>query len=271
MANLGFFTPIQFANQHKTFSQRLVETVDSYFYLGGRKAYVIPGHAQGRSEGIIFEDDTALFVTTTLKVISYLTLVIPAVMLIAKALLRSSYNFHLLDVQQKLEEGISISPVTIDKIQALLSKIQSGQSDSDIEWHGNLNFLVFSLKSVPGLIFKTAPFGTSVMRAGQPMYSEQRSEHRFSNMVKAKEICLAHQLNLLVIPHAKKFTVDKTTFIAEERIAINQNESAHENLYQLSGLNETAKQLAIFVAKTAFSDVEWRKYTPARHRSWISR
>lgn len=139
-----------------------------------------------------------------------------------------------------------------------MPKIQRGHEDPEITWHASGNNLVFSLTAVPNLIFKMAPPGRGVFRAGGVLSAEQISEQRFANMVKAQQVCLVHQLGLLVIPHAKKFNVAGMTLIAEERLNINQNESAQEHLYQLSGLNETTKQLATFIAKTGFSDVEWR-------------
>ena len=236
----------------------MLETVDSYFYLGGKKAYVIPGHTQQDGEGTILTKDSPAFLITALKVISYLTVAIPVILLIAKAVLRSIHSFHIIDAKQKLEEGMDISQTTIEKIQTLMPKIQGRQDDAEITWHASGNNLVFSLTTVPNLIFKMAPPGRGVLRAGGVLSAAQISEERFANMVKAKEVCLAHQLNLLVVPHAQKFNVAGMTLIAEESVDINQDESAQEHLYQLSGLNETARQLAAFIAKTGFSDVEWR-------------
>lgn len=251
MAKVGFFTAVSFGDQPKSRTQSLLETVDSYFYLGGKKAYVIPGHTQQDGVSTILTKDSPAFLITVLKVISYLTVAIPVILLIAKAILRSIHNFHIIDAKQKLEEGIDISQATIEKIQMLMPKIQGRQDDVEITWHARSNNLVFSLTTVPNLIFKMAP-------AGGVLSAEQISEQRFANMIKAKEVCLTHQLSLLVIPHAKKFNVAGMTLIAEERVNINQNESAQEHLYQLSGLNETARQQATFIAKTDFSDMEWR-------------
>ncbi|EKE08203.1 MAG: hypothetical protein ACD_17C00291G0004 [uncultured bacterium] len=243
MAKVGFFTAVSFGDQPKSCTQSMFETVDSYFYLGGKKAYVIPGHAQQGIEGAVLAKDSPAFVITALKVISYLTVALPVVMLIAKAILRSIHSFHIVDVKQKLEEGIDISQDTIEKIQVLMPKIRDRQNQDDQEIVRYTSKSVFSLRSVPNLIFK----------------SVGDADGRVENMVKAKEVCLAHQLGLLIIPHAKKFHVDGRTLIAEECFDVQQHESAQERLYsELSGLNETTRQLATFIAKTGFSDVEWR-------------
>ena len=259
MAKVGFFTAVSFGDQPKSCTQSLLETVDNYFYLGGKKAYVIPGHAQqdGQSTILITKDSPA-FLITALKVISYPTVVIPVILLIAKAVLRSIHSFHIIDAKQELEEGMDISQATIEKIQALMPQIQGRQNDEEITWHASGNNLVFSLNTIPNFIFKMVRPGRKVLRAKRFLSAAQISEERFANMVKAKEFCLVHQLSLLVVPHAKKLNVAEMTLIAEECVNINQNESAQEHLYQLSGLNETARQLATFIAKTGFSDVEWR-------------
>jgi len=242
MAKVGFFTAVSFGNQTKSCTQSFLETVDSYFYLGGKKAYVIPGHTQSGAEGAVLSKDSPAFLITALKVVSYLTVALPIVMLIVKAVLRSIHTFHIVDVKQKVEEGIDIPQETIEKIQALMPKIQGRQDDAEIVRYTSRN-LVFSLRSVPNLIFKAVG----------------DADGRFENMVKAQEVCLAHQLGLLVIPHAKKFNVGGRTFIAEQRFDVQQHESAQERLYaELPGLNETTRQLATFIAKTGFSDVEWR-------------
>src|SRR3989338_353064 len=243
MAKVGFFTAVSFGDQPKSCTQSMFETVDSYFYLGGKKAYVIPGHAQQGIEGAVLAKDSPAFVITALKVISYLTVALPVVMLIAKAILRSIHSFHIVDVKQKLEEGIDISQDTIEKIQVLMPKIRDRQNQDDQEIVRYTSKSVFSLRSVPNLIFK----------------SVGDADGRVENMVKAKEVCLALQLGLLIIPHAKKFHVDGRTLIAEECFDVQQHESAQERLYsELSWLNETTRQLATFIAKTGFSDVEWR-------------
>jgi hypothetical protein len=242
MAKVGFFTAVSFGNQPKSCTQSFLETVDSYFYLGGKKAYVIPGHTQSGAEGAVLSKDSPAFLITALKVVSYLTVALPIVMLIVKAVLRSIHTFHIVDVKQKVEEGIDIPQETIEKIQALMPKIQGRQDDAEIVRYTSRN-LVFSLRSVPNLIFKAVG----------------DADGRFENMVKAQEVCLTHQLGLLVIPHAKKFNVGGRTFIAEQRFDVQQHESAQERLYaELPGLNETTRQLATFIAKTGFSDVEWR-------------
>ena len=346
MEKVAFFTAVSFGDQPKSVSvvQSLLETVDDYFYLGGKKAYVIPGHVQQGSEGAILRNHSSNCWITAAKIISYIPLVFVAIMLVAKSVLRSLYTFHLIqapyqdvqshsspssspssiaqvpkvanssdeelndvqshsspssspssiaqvskvtnssdeelnDVQsqsssisfssstvtfrQELEKGIHISPETIQKIRQLKNKIlqpkDAHKDDADITWYTNAQNFVFNLKSNPNLIFKMVPPNRTARSLGGVVSDAQQiSQARFANMVKAVQVCAENRLNLLVIPRARMFEVDEMTLIAEERLDINPNESVQEHFYQLSGLDETARQLAIFIAKTGLSDVVWR-------------
>jgi hypothetical protein len=294
VAKIGFFTAVNFGGHPKSCTQSLLEIVDGYFYLGGKKAYVISGYTQQASEETTLRDDSSTHLVTAIKIISYATLILPAIMLIAKIVLRSIHTFHTNhsgaqrevncdfsasdagspikdgsvqkkislqpyeQVQQRLEKGIDISQDTIQRIGTLMPTILSRKNDAEITRHASGGNLVFSLVSTPSLIFKMASPGGSVFRAGGFLSPQQQIESRFANMVKAVEVCTTNRLDLLVVPHAKKFNVNGVTLIAEERLDINQNESAQEHLYQLPGLDKTVRQLAIFIAKTGFSDVVWR-------------
>lgn len=255
MEKVGFFTAVSFGDQPKSCTESLLETVDSYFYLGiwdSKKACVIAPQPQASSREAVLIEDSPAFVVTALKVISYLTIILPVVLLMVKAVLRSIHSFQIIDPRAKLEEGIDISPATMEQLETLMPKIEAKEDDPDIEWYLSDNNRVFSLTSAPDLIFKMVP------RRSDTFAAEERSEHRFANMVKAQEVCLAHHLDLLVIPHAKKFEVAGRTLIAEQRIQIDQREGAQKQCYQkLGGLNETARQLATFIAKTGWSDVVW--------------
>lgn len=255
MEKVGFFTAVSFGDQPKSCTESLLETVDSYFYLGiwdSKRACVIAPQPQASSREAVLIEDSPAFVVTALKVVSYLTIILPVVLLMVKAVLRSIHSFQIIDARAKLEEGIDISPATMEQLEALMPQIEAKEDDPDIEWYLSDNNRVFSLTSAPDLIFKMVP------RRSDTFAAEERSEHRFANMVKAQSICLAHHLDLLVIPHAKKFEVAGRTLIAEQRIQIDQREGAQKQCYQkLGGLNETVRQLATFIAKTGWSDVVW--------------
>lgn len=128
---ISFFTPVGFGSQSQPFSEK----IDNYFHLGGKKAYVIPGHVEQGSEGVVLTQGQSSFLTTVLKIVSYFTLIIPVLMLIAKAALRHSHSFYIIDCKAKVEEGIDISEATARKIQELMPKIRRRQEDNEIVWH----------------------------------------------------------------------------------------------------------------------------------------
>lgn len=256
MSKLNFFTPVTYTIPSKSIRFSLLEKVDNYFYLGGKKAHHIQGLTKSGQERVILFEDKSSFLATVGKVFSYLTIVIPLLMLIAKAILRSSHNFKLIDPKQKLEKGVNVSEDTAAKIQSLIPKILTREKDEELQWLSTGNNLVFKLAQQPQLVFKIAP-------PNHP-HRNDKTHSRFENMVKAKKVCMANELDLLIIPHAKKLTVNAEgsnhVFIIEECLDINPNESAHEEFYHKysTELNETARQLATFVAKTGFKDVTWR-------------
>lgn len=197
------------------------------------------------------------------KVLSYFTIIAPLSLLIAKAVLRSSHTYKVFNARKHLEKGINVSDATVVKIQKLMPKIVRANNDNAIEWLSKGNNLVFRLKDDPTMVYKVAPAG-NVIRGSRVLTPEMQITERFDNMVKAQEICMAEQLDLLTIPHAKKFEVmvdgKKQLFLAEESLDFPAAESAHEALFadHAESLKKTTLQLAALVAKTGFNDVTWR-------------
>ncbi|KAF3361816.1 Uncharacterized protein PHSC3_001582 [Chlamydiales bacterium STE3] len=261
MPEISFFTALQYNQSHKkSRCEFLLEKVDNYFYLGGKKAYVL----QDGREGIVFSQANTSCLEKIAKITSYLTIIIPAILLITKGILRSQHHFKIIDPKEELEQGIHLTDDTVRKFIDLLPKIVNKKEDDELTWLSRSKTLVFQLPD-SDLVFKMAQPYVSIFRGDKLLNPNQLIEERFANMVKAKEICLANQLGLLIIPQAKKFvisTVDgkEYTFIAEEKLAFQANESLQEESYYkfAPNLNETARQLAIFVVKTGFNDVTWR-------------
>jgi hypothetical protein len=273
--NINFFTAVKYG-QTPTYKESLIETVDNYFYLGGKKALVIQGKTEQGHENTILTDTNSSLLARVVKVFSYLTIILPLIMLIAKIALRSTHTFKLTDPKKDLEKGINITNDTMAKLQRLIPKIDKGEGNDEIIWLENSSNLVFKLKDSSDLIFKMAPTSRSVLRNGKCLNSKALSDQRFSNMIKAKEVCLAHQLGQLIIPHAQKIEIKvggtNYTLIAEETLDLVSNSSAQKELYHKYSkelpkeLSETARQLAIFIAKTGFNDVTPRNI-PILNRS----
>ena len=244
MNKLNFFTPIVYKSKDTPLSSRVLQKVDNYFYLGGKKAYVIQSK---NNDKVVLSHSQCSRIAIAVKVLSYSTIFLPLIMLGIKTALRSKHHYKIINPEEKLKKGLYISDEQINKINGLIPKISKAEGDDDIEWlqKGERN-RVFKLKEDPTIVYKFS--------------LDNSNDERYRNMVKAKQICLAHHLSLLVIPHANYFTVGTHLIIAEECLDINSQESAQEEFYSKfsKDLNETIKQLATFVAKSKFNDVTWR-------------
>jgi hypothetical protein len=255
METVNFWTAVSYGDQQAPFTQQVLEKVDAYFYLGDKKAIVIPEEfRQGHPCAFLLDVDVTLL-STALKVASYLTVILPIVMLAIKAILRTCYTFYLTDARQLLEEGIEITPAITATIQRLLPKIPDYKSDPAVQYYDNGEDYTFSLTAFPNLIFK---------RSRSPDV-EQINQQTFTNKIDAKQTCLVHHLSQLVIPHSKLFNVaadgQSHSFIAEECPAYrHNNESMQEQFYYdyAHDLEPTFHQLATFIAKTGWERLQPR-------------
>jgi len=150
-SNIGFFTAVEYGPEAKDYTQSILEKVDNYFYLGGKKACIVQEKTKNGQEKALLSDTTSSLslVASFVKVLSYFTVVIPLGMLLAKTILRSTHTFRVIDPKKILEKGVNISEDTISKIQGLLPKILSNQQDDNIEWLSSGNNFVFKLKDNP--------------------------------------------------------------------------------------------------------------------------
>lgn len=321
MGRVGFFTAVHFGGQPKTNRESLLETVDAYFYLGGKKACVISG-----SSGVYqaaLQDHSISWTVLAAKIASYATIVLPVIAMILKVVLRSTSTFHLShsanaqqkqnpqtttmhtganlasrsvvavvcvnnnslkenkgpegaaleqelpdpyasvrsasdisDVEEFLGQGIDVSQATIEKIQSLFEIIVKHEADPNITYlSGPGRNIVFSVNSEPRFVFKTAADLGNVREQG--LLPDALVELRFTNMIMAVAICADKHLNHLIVPHAKKLEINSKLFIAEERLDV-PKACDQEDVYLLSGLDETIRQLACFVTQAGFGDMEWR-------------
>ena len=97
LGGVGFFIPVSYCGKARMWSQKLVELVDGYFYLGGKMATVTgyKNHLTGSEEVNLENGAQTDILKTILKVASYITIVLPVGMLVAKSILRSVHIYHL--------------------------------------------------------------------------------------------------------------------------------------------------------------------------------
>ncbi|HEV3270404.1 MAG TPA: hypothetical protein VGZ69_07165 [Candidatus Rhabdochlamydia sp.] len=146
--NLDFFIPVRF-EEPKTFKQHIQEGIDDYFYLGGRSAFVISREISDDTLEVIIQDQyrsrIKQVILGAIKIISYITVIIPLLMLIAKTSFRSTHKFHVIS---KAEPMFNQSFLIIDKASFWDHYLISyANVINDNEWD-----------SVQGLSFLTAEF-----------------------------------------------------------------------------------------------------------------
>lgn len=99
MDTINFFTPIRYEKPN-TWMQYAEECVEDYFYLGGKSICVISGEKPSDPS----ENQTAQMFLGALKIISYMTVVIPLIMLTAKIIFRAAHKLNLLSSSKEISE-----------------------------------------------------------------------------------------------------------------------------------------------------------------------
>src|SRR5689334_5739705 len=102
----SFWTPVKYKEHAITQTHKVMEGIDGYFNLGGRVAVVVSPPQNNRNIDIQIQEDHSPLCLTILKIISYATIIIPAIMLVAKYILRSSYVFNLIGVNTSKNPAI---------------------------------------------------------------------------------------------------------------------------------------------------------------------
>lgn len=121
MSSIDFFTALKFNPEMQTCHQSLIQNVDGYFYLGGRKAQVIDNPLQARSDAAYLVEDRISRCSQVALIISYLTVFIPLIMLLAKLTLRLTHDVKLLDSNYSGQlQPMPVSPIKTDPVSDTL-------------------------------------------------------------------------------------------------------------------------------------------------------
>ncbi len=97
MTTISFSTPVTYGSNCDSVRKCLIEKIDDYFFLGGRKVEVIPGNNRGKSEGVSYTSEKSISLAErAIKIASYCTLIIPTFFFFAKVALRSLNAYHLI-------------------------------------------------------------------------------------------------------------------------------------------------------------------------------
>jgi hypothetical protein len=107
MERISFCTAVEYSRENRTCIEYLREKIDSYFYLGGRKAHVLKDVQAEAGEIVEYVDQKASCCSTFLKVVSYMTLALPVIMFVMKCIFRGDFIFYLnqKEIVEKKEAG----------------------------------------------------------------------------------------------------------------------------------------------------------------------
>jgi hypothetical protein len=137
---VSFWDPINYRGYAQTHDHMALERIDDYFYLGGRVAVVYDEPLDPESTPVHIQLHRPDFLLTVIKVISYATVIIPIIMLIAKCILRAKYDFHydfhdfqhglddLNPVDNTLEPVMTISTSDTGPVASLLKNYKLGKN-----------------------------------------------------------------------------------------------------------------------------------------------
>lgn len=89
MTDISFCTAIHYGNLASTKIEKNQQNIDNYFYLTGKKAIVVSTDSIQRIDHAKLASMKLSFCITLLKIVSYLTVICPLIMLLAKAINRS--------------------------------------------------------------------------------------------------------------------------------------------------------------------------------------
>ncbi len=95
MKSINFSTPIFFSGKAESISDFISKNVETYLWAFGKKAYLLSSKGNSKIRELELIDAKPSALRTALKIISYCTIIIPAIALIAKFVLRSMNTYHI--------------------------------------------------------------------------------------------------------------------------------------------------------------------------------
>lgn len=100
MNSLDFFTQVKFDRNEKSMKYTIFESIEGYFsFFNLKKTYVIPGRIFNGSQEVELRDSENLtkqnIIFSAIKIATYLTVIIPFIMLASKCIFRMTHKFHV--------------------------------------------------------------------------------------------------------------------------------------------------------------------------------
>ncbi|MBS4168153.1 DUF648 domain-containing protein [Parachlamydia sp. AcF125] len=156
MDKINFFTPVKSSDSAKSFKLFLLEKIDGYFYLGGKRAEILSIPSQGCAIEVKLVNSRCSLLAIALKVASYCTLLMPALALTAKVFLRSNYDFYIVHGEKLSGANLNSSNASIKNenqggqpsLKHPSAAKGSATSEKSEPLSGAHSFLCFVVKSI---------------------------------------------------------------------------------------------------------------------------
>lgn len=103
--HINFFTPITFENGPRSTREKWTQRIDDYFFLGGKKAVVLN---LDQRDLVVTSTFKQKWYVTALKVVSYTTLILPLIALIAKYSLRKGVSYSEFTYKDLRKEDLKL-------------------------------------------------------------------------------------------------------------------------------------------------------------------
>lgn len=256
MNKIDFFTPVVFTNSSKSSEQFLLEAVDSYFYLGGKKAEVFPNSLKNGTELVYLAEKKSSFWAAALKVASYCTLILPLLALAVKAVLRSKHHFA---------DAAAFEAPAATKIQAFgrivlakaeLSKLKRHYLSFDLfekakAYCGSLTILRGLPRAMHG---KTDVYLPKDLPVVLKCSGGKESKERLEKMGEARTVCEQSGYKKLVIPKARIHG----EMLIESRLPISAHDFKEQmGLYveNLDLFNSAVREFTGFCCRVSLTDL----------------
>jgi len=286
MSSIGFCSRLQYTDIAKGTTNNFFKAAEDYFSPLCGRTYTVTGRYIDWKHGayLVKNPKSGNCALTALKVASYITIILPLIMLVAKIIHRCNHSFKVFEpikpatpnalAQAELVLNAQITlpddyPNKIGLAAATVihytnndlqhSAAPTRQYDIDVKtWvEANINLFnsnqrnhVFSYKDNPDIIYKVA--------------SVYNTDTRYRNMIVAQEYCTRLKLDRLVVPGARKFEIstnqNNTRYgvIAEKRMDIGPATEFNNNYTRLKGNQEaveTIRQMTKFILLSGLYDI----------------
>ncbi len=282
MINVGVFIPVDYSFENRSVGITLQKFTDNYFYFGGKRASVLASATENKlTVAHITDGYKPSSLVTAIKIFSYCTLVIPALIFTVKLILRTLYPVYIDQKvqdqgvkkqasvgQQGNSENVDVDEVIEIEEELAVEEIdEEAQAELNIEnWDqleapiGISEEIIDKIKPLIDAIHKkenndeivwysqsnTLVFGVKSIQ--DLVFKMDRMgndiESRARKISQSEQTCSTHALNYLHIPKTALFTVNNTFILAEKRIPFQQNHYVQKKIYkQLSDEDQNIQMI----------------------------